>query len=92
MLPATVQPLAEPVCIEDIYVDTLGGIDDAGDGNIRFTFCAKQVASYDQTSVETVIRVRLVTGPTLIWLTIRATLAHFRLRCCETFLRCGFLH
>jgi len=84
--------LHEPVIVEDIYVSELGGIEDAGDGNIRYTFCARQVSTYDHVTVETVVKVRLVSGPTLIWFTIRATFAYFGMRCCEVFMRCMALH
>lgn len=84
--------LHEPVVVEDIYVSELGGIEDAGDGNIRFTFCARQVSAYDHTNVETVVKVRLVTGPTLVWHTIRMTFAFFGMKCCEAWVRCTTWH
>ena len=67
--------LSEPVFVEDVYVSDLGGIEDAGDGMLRFTFCARQ-------SNEVVVRVRLVAGPTLVLYTIKATLKYMGYRCC----------
>lgn len=67
--------LSEPLIIEDIYVDKLGGIEDAGDGNTRYIFCVSKRG-------ETEIKVILVAGPTLIWHTIRMTMQHFGRKCC----------
>jgi hypothetical protein len=67
--------LSEPFQCEDIYVDTLGAIEDAGDGNTRYIFCVKRRGGAD-------IKVQLVTGPTLVWHTIRMTMAHFGRKCC----------
>ena len=74
--------LSEPLIVEDIFVDRLGGIDDAGDGMVRFTFCSRQRSSYDGMSMETVVRVRLVAGPSLILFTIRQALRFLGMRCC----------
>lgn len=72
----------EPVVIEDIYVSILGGLEDVGDGNLRYTFCASQVSPFDGSTIENVVKARLVAGPTLIWLAIKATLRHWGVRCC----------
>lgn len=82
MLP--IETLSEPIAVEDIYVSDLGGIEDAGDGNVRFIFCATQRSLYDNMSVERIVRVKLVTGPSLIWYTIRQTMLYFGVQCCGT--------
>lgn len=81
----SIEMLSEPVSVPDTYVTELGGIEDAGDGMVRFVFCARQKSAYDPHETETVIRVRLVAGPTLIWHTIRMTMQHFGQRCCGAF-------
>lgn len=70
-----VQPLPEPFIIEDVYVSELGGIEDAGDGNVRFLFGIRK-----QGVMET--RIALIAGPTLIWHTIKMTMQHFGRKCC----------
>lgn len=76
------EALCEPVVVEDIYVDRLCLIEEAGDGNIRFTLGTRQLSTYDGAAMETIVRVRIVAGPTLILFTIRAALAHLGYRCC----------
>lgn len=70
-----VENLSEPFQIEDIYVDRLGAIEDAGDGNTRFVFCVSKRGGVE-------VKVHLVAGPTLIWHTIRETMRFFGKRCC----------
>lgn len=71
----TVENLSEPFQIEDVYVSELGGIEDAGDGNVRFVFGVRKHGAVES-------RVALVAGPTLIWLTIREVMRHFGRKCC----------
>lgn len=75
------EPLAEPIAIEDTYVDRLCAIENTGDGDIRFVFGVNKKSSYDG-SPEVVVRSCLVAGPTLIWHTIRMTMEHLGRRCC----------
>lgn len=74
--------IIEPVTIDDIYVSDLCGIEDAGDGNLRFIFGSRQVSTYDGVSVELVVKARIVAGPSIILLTIRRTLRHLGMHCC----------
>ena len=76
------EALSEPIVVEDIYVDRLCGIEAAADGLTRFVFGARQRSSYDGVTTETVVRVRLVAGPSLILFTIKAALRHLGMACC----------
>lgn len=75
MLSNTAVQYAEPVLLDDIVVTDLGGIEDVGDGLTRYTFCVRDHGGL-------LVKVKLVTGPTLIWHTIRMTMQHFGRRCC----------
>lgn len=81
---AEVKParLCEPLVIEDVYVDGLAGIEAAGDGNMRLTFCVSQSSGWRPDMVERVVRARLVMGPTLLSATICRACAHFGVDCC----------
>lgn len=72
--------LSEPVVVDDIYVSDLGGIEDAGEGLIRFTFCAKQASIYGGD--EFIVRIRIVAGPRLVLHTIKAAMNYLGTGCC----------
>lgn len=75
MFTAQAVQFSEPVVLDDIVVTDLGGIEDVGDGMTRYILCVRDHGGL-------VVKVKLVTGPTLIWHTIRCTMKHFGRKCC----------
>lgn len=69
--------LREPIPVEDIYVDHLHAIEDAGHGNTRFVFTASQNSIIEPDTTDICVRLRLVTGSSMVWRSIDQTVQYF---------------
>jgi len=77
------QLLIEPAIVQDVFASGLADAEDLGDGNMRFTFYAKQRSHADYAgTTELVIVARLIMPAAAVVESIQLTMKAMGISCC----------